>query len=144
MKKLIALLLVSIAFMAPLFAQNADAVLGTWLSEEKDAKILIYKTGDKYFGKLVWLKTPYEADGKTPKTDKKNGSAALRSRPLQNLVILTNFSYDDGAWEDGKIYDPESGKTYSSTMKIEGNNLRLRGYIGISAFGRTAVWTKSN
>src|SRR5687767_258925 len=114
MKKAKILFVILLAFMKPAFSQNADAVLGTWLNAEQDAKVQIYKTGDKYFGKIVWLKEPYEADGKTPKKDKKNSSEALRSRPIQNLVILSNLIFNDGKWEDGHIYDPKSGKTYSS------------------------------
>lgn len=129
---------------AALFAQNADAVTGNWLNEEKDAKIQVYRNGDKYFGKLIWIANAFEDDGKTPRKDNKNPDAALRNRGLLNLVILTNFEFDDGEWEDGKIYDPKSGKTYSSKMKLKGNTLEIRGYVGVSMFGRTTVWTRAN
>lgn len=142
MKKLKSLMIILFLGMSAQ-AQTADAILGNWLNEEKDAKIQIYKNGSAYFGKIVWLKTPNETDG-TPKLDKKNGSASLRSRPIQNLVILTKFTYDDGEWEDGEIYDPKSGKTYSSNMKLKGDKLEIRGYVGISLLGRTTVWTRAN
>lgn len=129
---------------AALLAQNADAVTGIWLNEEKDAKIQIFRSGDTYAGKLVWIANAYEADGKTPRKDSKNPDAALRNRGLLNLVILNGFEFDDGEWEDGKIYDPKSGKTYSSKMKLKGNTLEIRGYVGISLLGRTTVWTRSN
>ena len=127
-----------------LFAQNADAVTGIWLNEEKDAKIQIFRSGDTYAGELVWIANAYEADGKTPRKDSKNPDAALRNRGLLNLVILNGFEFDDGEWEDGKIYDPKSGKTYSSKMKLKGNTLEIRGYVGVSLLGRTTVWTRSN
>jgi len=142
MKKLKLLLVILLACIKPALAQTADAILGNWLNEEKDAKIQIYKSGFAYFGKIVWLKTPNEADG-TPKVDKKNSSSALRTRPIMNLVILTKFNFDDGEWEDGEIYDPKSGKTYSSNMKLKGDKLEIRGYIGISLLGRTTVWTRA-
>ncbi|THU40525.1 DUF2147 domain-containing protein [Niastella caeni] len=138
------LLFILLAGMKPAFSQNADAVVGNWLNAEKDAKVQIYKAGGKYYGKIVWLKEPNEADGKTPKKDKKNSSEALRSRPILNLVILTEFTYDDGKWDDGEIYDPKSGKTYSSNMKLKGDKLEIRGYVGISAFGRTTTWTRAS
>jgi uncharacterized protein (DUF2147 family) len=56
--------------------------------------------------------------------------------------MLTDFSYNDGAWDDGKIYDPYSGKTYSSTLKLKDDKLNIRGYIGVSLFGRTTVWQR--
>ncbi|RPD42899.1 DUF2147 domain-containing protein [Chitinophaga barathri] len=139
------LLAALLLLMIPVYAkaQSADAIVGLWLNEEKDAKIQIYRTGDKYYGKIVWIANAYEADGKTPRKDSKNADASLRNRSIINMVILTDFEYDDGEWEDGKIYDPKSGKTYSSKIKHKGNTLDIRGYVGISMFGRTTVWTKA-
>ncbi len=135
-------LLTAIPFAAK---AQADAVNGVWLNEEKDAKVQIYKNGNQYFGKLIWMARPLEDDGKTPRRDAKNTNSSLRSRPLQGLVILTGFEYDadDKEWEDGKIYDPKSGKTYSSKMKLKGNTLEIRGYVGAPMFGRTTTWTRS-
>ena len=137
-------LILLILLPTALFAQQADAITGTWLNEEKDAKVQVYRNGNNYYGKLVWIKDAYEDDGKTLRKDSKNPDAALRNRNLINLVILRNFVFDDGEWTDGKIYDPKSGKTYSSKMKLQGNTLEIRGYVGISMFGRTTVWTKAN
>ncbi|UPK68751.1 DUF2147 domain-containing protein [Chitinophaga filiformis] len=143
MKKLTLLLFTLLIATGSIFAQSAgDKILGTWLNEEKDGKIEIYKSGSKYFGKLVWGKNMYEPDGSS-RTDIKNPDPKLRSRKLQDLVLLTNFTYDDGEWEGGKIYDPKSGKTYSCVMKFKGNILQIKGYIGITLLGRTTTWTKA-
>lgn len=144
MKKLTLLLFTLLLTAGSIFAQSnaGDKILGTWLNEEKDGKIEIYKNGSKYFGKLVWGKNMYEPDGSS-RTDIKNPDPKLRSRKLQDLVLLTNFTYDDGEWEGGKIYDPKSGKTYSCIMRFKGNILQIKGYIGITLLGRTTVWTKA-
>lgn len=126
---------------------KGDEIIGVWLNEEKDAKIQIYKVGQQFVGKLVWMKEPMQEDGKTPKRDVNNPKSELRNRALQNLVLLTGFQFKDGMWDDGKIYDPKSGKTYSAHMKMSANatqTLNLRGYVGFSALGRTTVWTKSS
>ena len=143
MKRIAFMLMILLFITGKMFAQNADKVLGVWLNAEKDAKVEIYKTGDKYFGKIVWGKNIYEPDGKTARTDIKNPDPKLRSRSLVNLVILTNFTYDDGDWEGGKIYDPKSGKTYSCIMRFKGDNLEIKGYVGITLLGRTTTWTRS-
>ncbi|MBD3748727.1 MAG: DUF2147 domain-containing protein [Sphingobacteriales bacterium] len=141
MKKTIILMAVLFASVS-LHAQSANAIVGKWLNKDKDAHIQIYKNGNQYFGKLVWLKNPNDENGK-PKTDTKNPEANLKSRPIWGLEILKNFNYDDGTWEDGTIYDPKSGKTYSCKMTLEGNdNLNVRGYIGFSFIGRTDIWTR--
>lgn len=125
------------------FAQQPDAIKGIWMNDEKDAKIEIYKSGASYFGKIIWTKDMYQADGKTPKKDTRNPDAALQNRTIQHLVILSGFTYDDGEWNGGEIYDPKSGKTYKSKMKLKGANLEIRGYLGSSFFGKTTVWTRA-
>ncbi len=132
-----------ISFTA-ILAQNADVVKGVWLNNEKDAKVEIYKSGDKYFGKIIWTKEMYEPDSKTLKKDSKNSNEKLRTRSILNLIILSGFTYDDGEWTGGEVYDPKSGKTYKSKMKLKGSNLEVRGYIGSPMFGRTIVWTRAS
>ncbi|WP_343703822.1 DUF2147 domain-containing protein [Chitinophaga sp.] len=143
MKKVIMAMLLLSALPGLSRAQQADAVVGTWLNEEKDAKVQIYRSGNEYAGKLVWIARQFEDDGKTPRKDSKNADPKLRNRGLMGLVILTGFKYDDGEWTGGKIYDPKSGKTYSSKMKLDGRQLNIRGYVGVSVFGRTTVWTRA-
>lgn len=136
----LAILSLFIAFACK--AQNADAINGKWLSLTGEGQVLIYKKGTKYFGKLNWIKFPNDPAGK-PKTDSKNPDPSLRSRPELGLELLQNFTYDgDKTYEDGTIYDPKSGKTYSCKMTLNGNKLKIRGYIGISLLGRTETWTR--
>ncbi len=126
------------------FAQTgADGCLGTWLTGSKKAHVQIYKQGDRYFGKIIWLRDPNDAAGK-PKTDTKNTEAKLQSRPIMGMVNLSNFKYEgDNIWEEGKIYDPENGKLYSCKMTLNSpNQLGVRGYIGIAIIGRTDSWTR--
>ncbi|WP_226389484.1 DUF2147 domain-containing protein [Penaeicola halotolerans] len=126
-----------------LMAQSADAIVGTWFNTEREAKIEIYKEAGKYNGKIVWLKEPTE-NGK-PKLDKNNSNASLRKRPLMGLNLLKGFVYEDGVWEDGEIYDPKNGKTYSCVIKRKNDKvLEVRGYIGFSMIGRTVEWYKAD
>jgi uncharacterized protein (DUF2147 family) len=119
------------------FAQSAKSIVGVWLSETKESKIEIYQQGNEFFGKIVWAKTEGIKDIKNP-------DPKLKNRPLLGLVLLTNFkSTGSNTWNDGKIYDPLSGKTYNCTMNLVDGKLKIRGYIGISLFGRTTIWTKS-
>jgi uncharacterized protein (DUF2147 family) len=128
-------------------SQHSDDVLGVWLSMEKTSKIKIYKCGNdgtKYCGKIVWLKRDKEEDG-SPRVDKNNPDSKKRKRPLQDLVILKLFEYDskNKEWNNGSIYDPYTGLTYKCYLKKSGQILKIRGYFGVSAIGRTAEWTKS-
>lgn len=123
------------------FAQKADDILGKWVNSSGEGQITMYKKGDKFFGKLSWIKEPNE-NGK-PKTDIKNPDAKLTGNPLVGLDIVKDFVFEDGKWTDGKVYDPKTGKTYSGNMTMTGlNQLNMRGYIGISLIGRTENWKR--
>lgn len=123
---------------------NADAVIGTWLNEDEDAHIEITKVDDKFFGKVVWIKDNIDPETGKEKLDKLNPDESLRSRPRLGLEILTNFVFDGKEnWEDGKIYDPKTGKTYSCYMKfVETDKLKIRGFIGVTLLGKTTYWTR--
>ena len=124
---------------------QADAILGKWLNEDKDAHVEIYKENGKYYGKIVWLKEPNEELTGKPKLDDENEDESLRSRPIMGLVILKDFVFDgDDEWEDGTIYDPKNGSTYSCYMNFgDATTLKIRGYIGISWIGRNTYWTRA-
>ncbi len=141
-KSIFLLVLFSLSFSA-LFAQNADAILGVWKNGEGTGMVQIYKKGDKYFGKLVWLKVPNDASGK-PRTDINHPEEKLRSRPLKGLENLRDFVFKgENKWEEGKIYDPKNGNDYSCELKlIDEKKLEVRGFIGVSLFGRTDVWKR--
>jgi len=135
-------------FMFPLESHaqqknNSDAIIGLWLNADSDAKIEIFKQNNKYYGKIVWLKDPFNEKGK-PQTDENNPDHKLQNRPIMGLLILRDLVYGgDNIWVNGKIYDPESGDDYACKMTLQNNNtLKLRGYIGFSLFGRTEVWTR--
>ena len=144
MKRLITLALL-VCFLIPLSAQknNPDRIVGKWYTENNKSLIEIYKNGDKYFGKMIWLKDPLRDDG-TAKIDDKNPDVKLQTRPLLGLVIMTDIEFDeDNEWEDGDIYDPESGNTYSCMITFtEPDKIDMRGYIGFSFIGRSTTWIR--
>jgi len=124
-------------------AQTEASILGTWFNTEKSAKIEIMKNGSKFIGKITWV----DPKGRDPKTilDSKNSDPKLQKRPILGLTILDDLSYKNGSWEGGKIYDPESGKTYSCELNLKSNQLlEVKGYIGFSWVGKTVEWTKAN
>lgn len=123
---------------------KADAILGVWLTGTGKGKIKIYKDKEnKYHGKLVWLRDPLNEEGQ-PKVDKNNPDESKKKLPLLGLQNLRNFVYaGENKWIDGQIYDPENGSDYSCKMElVDDNTLEVRGFIGISLFGRTDVWKR--
>src|SRR5687768_7976577 len=123
-------------------AQTESDIVGDWYSPNKDAKIYMYKDKNgKYYGKISWLKDPNDKNNKL-KLDTQNPDPNKRKNPILGHVLFKDFVYkpDDGEhiWEDGTVYDAESGKTYNCIITLKNSKLmEVRGYIGFSMFGRT-------
>jgi len=140
--------------VSPVFATDADAIVGVWATDPKGgggpAHVEIYANGDRYDGKIIWLEEPlYSADdeGETagiPKEDHNNPDPALRSRPIVGLVMMEGFVFDGKeTWHKGTIYDPNNGKTYKCKVRFSDDGaLKVRGFIGFSMLGRTERWTR--
>jgi len=148
----ISLLVISMAFATSVNAQvKPDKIVGYYLTYDDEtgaekSQVQIFKsTNGKYYGKIVWLKEPLK-NGK-PKVDDKNPEVKLQGRAIMGLEILKGFSFDKSneEWNEGTIYNPASGKTYSCYINFESaNKIKIRGYIGASwmGLGKTAYWTK--
>ena len=66
---------------------------------------------------------------------------------MLNLVFLRGFKKDsdENKWSGGTIYDAKNGKTYQAWIKMsDEKKMKLRGFIGISLFGRSDEWTKDS
>jgi uncharacterized protein (DUF2147 family) len=66
----------------------------------------------------------------------------LKDKPVIGMTILWGLKNKDGVWKGGKILDPDNGKTYGCKMELvgKGQELNVRGFIGISLIGRTQTW----
>lgn len=136
MKKIFICMLVMLASIST-YAQD---VVGKWKLEDGTAIVEVYRQGDVFNGKIVWLEEPTEEDG-TPSKDKNNPDAKLRSRELIGLNMLSGLKKDGSEYTGGSIYDPGNGKTYNCSMKVEGDVLKVRGSLDKRGLlGRTMDW----
>ncbi|MCR6641981.1 MAG: DUF2147 domain-containing protein [Sporocytophaga sp.] len=147
MKNIFTLFLFALAFTflsADSFAQySGDEIIGIWETPGDDnGRIEIFKSGNKYYGKIIWLKRKGE-NGEVL-TDKNNPNKSLQNRPIIGTEILKGFIFNKkDLWEDGEIYDPKSGNTYSCQISLQDKNtMKVRGYIGFSLIGRTEYWKR--
>jgi uncharacterized protein (DUF2147 family) len=74
----------------------------------------------------------------------RNCTGDRHDQPIVGMEILRHMHRDGDEWTGGEILDPENGKTYRARMKLsdDGKKLVLRGYIGISLFGRSQTWLR--
>ena len=134
--------LAAVLAMAAAPALAADPAHGEWLTEGGTAKVRIGPCANdaaRLCGNVSWLKNPAEAKA----TDANNPDPKLKTRPIMGLPMLWGFkSSAPGKWTGGKIYDPQSGKTYNSKVSVMPNGaLKVEGCVAIVCQAQT--WRKS-
>lgn len=126
-----------------MLSANAQSVTGKWKTfddETKEAKSIVEITerDGKIYGKVIEILNPAKKNIKCT-----NCSGTDKDKPVLGLEILKGLSKDGKEYSDGKILDPSNGKLYKCTVSLDGNDkLKVRGYVGISAFGRTQNWVR--
>lgn len=126
-------------------APTRDDVLGCWIAESGDSVLEIQPDGDGLVGRIVALDEPFYEPGENAgrdgklRLDDQNPDPQKRKQPVLGLDILRDFQFESG-WK-GKIYDPRSGDTYESTLKVvDEGRLELRGYLGFAWLGRSVFY----
>ena len=124
-----------------LFAQNADAIVGTYVNPNGQSHLEYFKSGNTYSGKIVWLSEPNDANGK-PRKDVKNPDKSLRDRPVMGLVTVTGLKFDGkDTYTDGKAYRVAQGDEVKMKIKVNSDGtLSVTGSKGI--FSKTQIWKK--
>ena len=136
------------AFVAITFASAvslpamAENVTGRWAMTDGRVTVAVSNCGKNICAKIVGLKEPIsKIDGK-PKIDRENPDPALRKRPLIGLEILVDMkSAGGGKWE-GAIYNADDGKTYSATLKLAANKIKLQACVA-SVFCKTNEFVRA-
>ena len=129
------------------FAQD---ITGTWKNIDdktgsSKAILEIRQESNGTFTAKVIKITP--RPGYTPKESCVNCPAPYTNKPILGMDVLTGLKYVEGLnFSGGKIIDPLSGNIYSMKAKLSANGkrLNLRGYVGISALGRSQTWIKND
>lgn len=120
-------------------AQGAPDISGNWVVQDKSAVIAIGPCGNYLCGKIA--KALVRKPG-YPQTDIHNPDPALRRRPLIGLQILSGFVASPTQWDQGRIYDPESGRTYRSVLTLNADgSLKVSGCIAFIC--KSQRWTKT-
>lgn len=129
-----ALSLPVLALVLPAYA--AQPVTGRWLTKEDKALVQIAPCGKMLCGQILKVIKP--TPGRSS-NDIKNPDEKLRNRPVEGLIILSDFTDGGSVWK-GKIYDPESGKTYNSKLsRKDDGTLDVQGCVLF--FCQAQTWT---
>ena len=133
------LIFITIIF-STIYAQK-NSVLGKWKSIDDDTGkemgvVLIYEENGKIYGKVIEI---------TKEEDREklcnNCAGEDKNKPILGLTVIRGLIKDGHEYSGGKILDPKHGKYYKCYINLENpDKLKVRGYIGISLFGRTQYW----
>ena len=126
------------------YAQKNSRVVGEWYSPKDNLIINIFELNQTISAKITWMRLPNDENGK-PKTDLLNPDQSLKAIEIVGLIMMSNFTHIAGdVWDNGTLYIPEKGKSYSGMMRLKDENtLNIRGYIGFSFFERySSNWTR--
>lgn len=125
-------------------SNNPDVIIGKWYTEKSEGVVEIFKHKGKYYGKLVELMEPNDANGK-PRNDTKNRNSKLQSRPLLGIPIFWGMEYsaENSRWEGGVIYDPNMGHEAKGFITvIDDNTIKVKGYVGFEWVSKSQIWKR--
>lgn len=144
MKKILSLFAAFMVSVSAVFAQ-ADKVVGEYKCERNgiQSKIKVFKYEDGYRAQVFWVDNLKMEDGST-RLDPKNPDVSKRNTRADQIVLISKVKFNGkDSWDEGKIYDPTSGKVYSVTLSFKNDKtLKVRGYLGTPILGESMFWTK--
>ncbi len=138
MNKALWLLLMTLVIASDTKAQ----VTGLWkVVDDEDgiekSIVEIYEENDKYYGRVVKL-----LESSKRKTCE-NCEGALKNMPLTGMILLYDLKKTSDGGRDGKVLNPATGNIYSCSIQLESRDrLKLRGYVGVPAVGKTSYWNR--
>ena len=130
-------------------AADAMAPAGLWKTiDDKTGQprsfVRIVQMPAGYEGKVVKILPLPDDDPNNPDHLCKACTDERKDKPIVGMVILRRLKPDGDVFAGGEILDPNNGKTYRCKLTVRdgGKRLDVRGFIGISMFGRTQSWMR--
>ena len=141
------LTLVAVAASAQPLPEDALAHLGDWTTysdETGEAQVIvrISESGGVVQGRIIRVLPTQEEP--TPNFICEDCRGRFRGVDLRTVPLIEGMEWNRDHFSGGHIIDPDKAKTYKATIKLDGpDRLKVRGYIGIRALGRTQVWRRN-
>lgn len=138
-KRILGAALIAGASLMMIDSAAAQSPTGNWSTGK--ARVRIADCGGALCATITALNEPNDEEGK-PKVDKNNANAALRSRKIVGISILSGMkAAGENSWK-GSIYNPEDGKTYSANMSVAGSTLKVQGCALGGLICKSQTWSR--
>ncbi|HOW52945.1 MAG TPA: DUF2147 domain-containing protein [bacterium] len=131
---------------AALTAGEENSPVGYWMTiDDNDGKprgiVKIEEVNGELVGHIVKV-FPRPGEEENPLCVKCKGEMA--GKRAIGMRVLWGMKRDGDEWNGGGVMDPDNGETYKGYLKLHafGRKLKLRGYVGISLFGRSQEWVR--
>lgn len=142
-----AIMLLVPTMLSPAVAQNnPSSVEGFWQHKnskgQPEAWFRIQQRNGVYEGQIVKM---FPKPGEDPTTFRCTGCEGdQKNAPVLGITFIKGMKRKGMRYEEGTILDPRDGSVYSAEMELsrDGQKLSVRGYLGISLFGKTEVWDR--
>lgn len=122
--------------LAPATAQSEPSAFGRWLTDDGSAVVRVAPCGAKLCGTILRVLDPA-----APKNDANNPDRGQRKRPLVGVTILRDFARAGTDWTGGRAYDPKSGRSYRSELRVTADGrLKVTGCVLVIC--RSRYWTR--
>jgi uncharacterized protein (DUF2147 family) len=129
------------AAMAGAAMAGTTSPQGFWLTEDRDAALIISDCGNQLCGRIVWVEIA--TDRAAPFLDENNPDPVKQKRRICGLAVLNGFRAAAPDRWTGDVYDPRNGKSYSSNLTaLPDGTLRIHAYLALPIFGQTQIWTR--
>ena len=140
-------------FISPAFCfgnnrVSEDQIIGKWMSTKENVMVNVYKSGNQFKAKVVWFND--SDDPSSPmnvRCDVRNANKALRKQRIIGMDVLKQLKYNSstGRWENGIIYDANSGREWSSVIYFNDDGLlEVKGYWQFEFLCKTITFTRVN
>ena len=147
----LALPLVLVTVLAPLagaqsLPAQAQAYLGDWMTyndagTEAQSVVRITEADGVLQGRIIRVLPTEQYPVPQFQCDACEGR--YQGADLRTVPLIEGMRWKGDEFSGGRITDPTNGKSYKSVLELDGpDRLKVRGYVGIRALGRTQVWRR--